>query len=380
MRYLVLIHFFACLVLFVHAQSAADGDHPKVIEDPSRYYHYSEHSRKFTGISSIAVTDGGTLWATWYAGLTPEEDANNYVVLAQSVDGGATWDEKLVIDPDGKGPLRAFDPEVWISPDNRLWLFWSQKERVIDGTAAKLWTMVIDQPEQAISVYGAPSMLTDGVMMCKPIVLSNGDWMLPVSTWRHSDYSAQVVVSNDQGKSWKVRGACDIPIADRDFDEHMVVERKDKTLWMLVRTKYGIGESISEDQGKTWSPLKPSSIRHTNSRFFISRLSSGNLLLVKHGPIELKTGRSHLMAFISKDDGRAWSKGLLLDERLNVSYPDGQQATDGTIYITYDYARRAEQHILLTHFSEEAVLSPDHDVRIINVFKSRSIISNGGNE
>ena len=33
--------------------------------------------------------------------------------------------------------------------------------------------------------------------------------------------------------------------ATRQFDEHMFVERKDGSLWLLVRTNYGIGESIS---------------------------------------------------------------------------------------------------------------------------------------
>ena len=60
---------------------------------------------------------------------------------------------------------------------------------------------------------------------------------------------------------------------------------------------------------------------------------------MKHGPIEKKTGRSHLTAFVSKDDGRSWEGGLMLDERGGVSYPDGQQTADGTIYITYDFDR-----------------------------------------
>src|SRR5690606_14005542 len=121
---------------------------------------------------------------------------------------------------------------------------------------------------------------------------------------------------------------------------------KDGSLWMLIRTRYGIGESRSNDRGYTWSPVVPSKIQHTSSRFFISRINSGNLLLVKHGPIDMRTGRSHLMAFISEDDGHSWSNGLLIDERPGVSYPDGQQTRDGIIHITYDYNRTKEQNIL----------------------------------
>jgi hypothetical protein len=48
-------------------------------------------NRAFQGIPSLAVTPGGRLWATWYAGVTPAEDQNNYVVLSTSGDGGVTW-------------------------------------------------------------------------------------------------------------------------------------------------------------------------------------------------------------------------------------------------------------------------------------------------
>ena len=164
--------------------------------------------------------------------------------------------------------------------------------------------------------------------MCKPIVLSTGEWIFPVSTWRDTDNSARIMVSTDKGKSFNLRGACNIPRDVRSYDEHMIVERKDKSLWMLVRTKYGIGESVSKDQGKTWSALVPSTIQHPSARFFVRRLHSGNLLLVKHGSISERIGRSHLTAFISEDDGHTWLGGLLLDERSGVSYPDGQQSQD----------------------------------------------------
>ena len=130
---------------------------------------------------------------------------------------------------------------------------------------------------------------------------------------------------------------------------------------MLVRTTYGIGESISKDRGKSWSPLVPSEIQNPSARFFIRRLMSGNLLLVKNGPINIRTSRSHLMAFISKDDGNSWSNGLLLDERSGVSYPDGQQVKDENIYIIYDYNRTKEQMILMTKFTEEDILENKDD-------------------
>lgn len=96
--------------------------------------------------------------------------------------------------------------------------------------------------------------------------------------------------------------------------------------------------------------------------------------------MNVKTKRSHLMAFISQDDGETWSKGLLLDERLGISYPDGQQMDNGKIVITYDFNRTKEQHILMTMFTEADILSDDYDQKIIEVYNQRKIISDGGND
>ncbi len=309
-------------------------------------------NRALTMVSSMAATPGGRLWAVWYAGYAGGEGPNNYIAVSTSDDDGKTWQEVLVIDPDWTGPVRAFDPEVWMAPDGALYLFWAQAIGH-DASIGGVWTLKITNPEQAVPQYEAPRRLTDGVMMCKPIVLSTGEWALPVSTWREMDFSAKIAVSADQGQTWTVRGACNVPKEVRNFDEHMIVERGDGSLWMLVRTKYGIGESVSTDRGKTWPELTPSSIPHPAARFFISRLSSGNLLLVKHGPMNERIGRSHLMAFVSADDGQTWGGGLLLDERAGISYPDGQQAADGTVYITYDYSRTGEREILFAAFREE---------------------------
>ncbi len=309
-------------------------------------------NRAFQGIPSMAVTPRGRLWATWYAGKTPKEDDNNYVALSTSGDGGATWREVLIVDPDAGGPVRAFDPQVWMAPDGKLRLAWTQSVHHA-GTVAGVWFLETDKPESGDPAWGKPVRVTDGVMMCKPLVLSSGEWALPASTWRKTDKSARMVVSTDRGKTWTVRGACNIPEQARSYDEHMLVERKDGSLWLLARTAYGIGESVSTDRGITWPELKPSAIAHPSARFFITRLESGALLLVKHGPIAKRTGRSHLTAFISTDDGKTWDGGLLLDERGGVSYPDGQQTADGLIRIVYDFSRTGKRHILMATFREE---------------------------
>jgi hypothetical protein len=50
-----------------------------------------------------------------------------------------------------------------------------------------------------------------------------------------------------------------------------------------------------------------------------------------------------------------WLGGLILDERKGVSYPDGFQAPDGTIYISYDRNRATDGEILLARFTEDDI-------------------------
>jgi hypothetical protein len=347
---------------------------PRIVKNPADYYRYSVDSRRFSGIPSLAVAGNGRLWATWYAGSTPDEDVNNYVVLATSGTQGDCWEELLVVDPDGNGPVRAYDPELWIDPDGRLWFFWTQTI-AHDGTVAGVWCMVNETPDDANATWSEPRRLADGVMMCKPTVLSNGEWLLPISTWRLTDNSAKVYVSKDKGKTFTLRGAAHVPRPYREFDEHIIVEKRDGSLWMIVRTEYGIGESFSSDKGKTWTEVTPSPFAHTSARFFIRRLASGNLLFVKHGPVDVATERCYMMAFLSKDDGKTWSKGLLIDARDHVSYPDGQQTEDGRIHLIYDYDRTGAQMILYTTFTEEDILSPDYDKKMIELYNRRRTVS-----
>jgi hypothetical protein len=134
----------------------------------------------------------------------------------------------------------------------------------------------------------------------------------------------------------------------------MIVERKDGSLWMLVRMQ-GLAETISTDRGKTWAPVERSSIKHCTARFFVRRLMSGSLLLVKHGPLDKRIGREQLIAYVSDDDGKTWSGGLMIDEREDVTYPDGVQAKDGRIYLIYDHKRTPLGEVLMATFTEEDV-------------------------
>lgn len=334
-------------------------------------------ARGFQGIPGIEITPRGRLWATWYTGGVTE-GPQNFVVLVTSADRGTTWTEPvLVIDPPGPH-VRAYDPAIWIDPRGRLWLYWSQCYSPKDGTISDgvngVWGICTDDPESPAPAWSTPVRLAHGVMMNKPFVLSTGEWGYPTAVWNNlivpspawvrEHCFSNLTISGDQGRTYERRGGADVP--KRGFDEHHIIELRDGRLWCLVRTNYGVGQSFSSDRGRTWTPGEDSGLGGPNSRFFIRRLQSGRLLLVNHWFTDEEKAtrqrqpetwlpRRRLAAWLSDDEGRSWHGGLMLDERSGVSYPDGTQDRDGTIWVIYDHERYKAGDILFARFREEDV-------------------------
>jgi predicted neuraminidase len=333
---------------------------------------YDAEKRPGNMVIGMGRTPKGRIWAAWVGN---GDSPNGFFMLATSDDDGKTWSKpRLVIDPqDGelhgvRYERRALVGNLWTDPLGRLWCFFDQSLGYFDGRCGD-WYIRCDNPDSDAPTWTAPVRFADGCTLNKPTVLSNGDWLLPVSLWTrdriggpgvdkeaHKDLDpirmANVFASTDQGKTWTRRGGVSFPRTD--FDEHMIVERKDGSLWMLARTLDGISETTSTDQGHTWAEPKPSAtLQNCSSRFFIRRLASGKLILVKNGPINVRLpSRTNLKAYLSADDGLTWGKGLLIDDRASVSYPDGFQAPNGDIHLLYDWNRHTDAEILHVKFTE----------------------------
>ncbi|MEO6739177.1 MAG: sialidase family protein, partial [Chthoniobacteraceae bacterium] len=329
-----------------------DPDEPVVLTNPGA--EFRDEARPGAMIIGMDRTPKGRIWGCW-TGTGDKKDG--YFLLATSDDGGATWSKPRLavgaVTSPGQRLSGALVGNLWTDPRGRLWLFFDQQlgdpEKRITN-----WFIRCDNPDADEPAWSEPVCFAEGCTLNKPTVLKNGDWLLPVSDWHQK--TARVFASTDEGRSWKERGSLQFP--DWEYDEHMMVELRDGRLWMLARTKGNPHESFSTDQGATWSEPKPSAIQNINARFFLRRLASGKLLLVKNGPpTERLMKRSHLSAFLSDDDGKTWSGGLLLDERSSVSYPDGFQSPDGLIHILYDWNRHTDAEILMAKFREEDVLA-----------------------
>jgi hypothetical protein len=355
---------------------------PAVVHSPPGV-EYTIGWSMFQGIPGIERAPKGRLWATWYAGGGGEGPLN-YVVLVTSSDDGRTWSApKLVVDIPDWG--RVFDPCLWMDPQGKLWLFWAQSLVHWDGRGG-VWFINTSNPDAENPKWSKPRRIADGVMMNKPLVLKSGKWLFPVAMWPYQADAARisqeqrlglspaaiqglsfplkdagqsmVYESSDRGRSFEKLGYAVVPKVGHN--EHMIVERRDGSLWMLVRADYGIGQSFSTDGGRTWSEGVDTGLLHPSARFYIGRLRSGNLLMVRHNPPPATAGsrkpRSHLAAYISTDDGKSWSAPLMLDDRNGVSYPDAAQAPDGRVFVIYDRNRTTDREILMANFVEDDIL------------------------
>lgn len=316
--------------------------------------------RMWQGIPGIERTARGRTFVAWYTGGAREPAVENTVVLAYSDDGGATYTEPEVI-AGPRGTARAFDPTLWLDPSGRLWYIFNRGDR--EAGRHGVHARICAKPDAQKPVWGEEFRIgfdeaAVAFRMNKPVVLSTGEWLLPVThapevtrEWFARSQQVQgVAISRDKGRTWKLHGAVRAP---EWALENMIVELRDGRLWMLTRTGSGfLWESYSKDRGRTWSEGAQTKIASPGSRFYIRRLASGALLLVNHFRFK---GRSHLTAQLSRDEGKTWNDGLLLDERAGVSYPDAVQTKDGLITVVYDRDRQSAGEILSAEFREQDV-------------------------
>jgi hypothetical protein len=334
----------------------------------------------FVQSGGLERTPNGRLWVTWTGG---GDNENAYLLSAWSDDEGKTWTHpqfKIGASPSPHGFKRSMCCGVmWTDPLGRLWWIFDYRMGSFDGRSG-LWFSLCGNPDADEPLWSEPVRIWHGVSLNRPSVLSDGTWIMGVSlwprhriygfpgqTWEYDKYSGEytkeldplrkawLFASKDNGRTWERRGGA--VAAQREFDEPSIIERRDGSLLMWLRTYYGLAETESFDRGHTWTEPKPSSVLHPPARLFACRLKSGRLLMVRH---DRKPGeppaRNNLTAYLSDDDAKNWYGGFCFESRTGVSYPDGFQHPDGRIFITYDH-KRINGSIQMSVFTEEDAAS-----------------------
>ena len=334
---------------------------------------YGEDIRNFQGCPTIAVTRGGRIYLAWYSGGIREPHIENYNLVIYSDDKGATWSDPLLVIPSSRALwIHALDVQLFTDPDGRLHIYWVQNNAcpapevipeakpgqpivavegvLFDDFTHAMWETVCDDPDADEPHFSPARFLDIGFLRCKPLVTASGRWI--ACNYDQVDPRYGYSISDDGGKSFSRRyGPEKIPTP---FDETMCYERRDGSIRMLARSGKGeLGECYSYDGGLTFGEASLSGIDAPNTRFFVGRLPSGRLLLVKNDD---RTVRRNMTACLSEDDGVTWPYKALIDARPDVSYPD-VDLLDGKILLTYDRERTKAKEILFVAFTEEDIIN-----------------------
>jgi hypothetical protein len=324
-------------------------------------------NRNFEQVPTIGATfDGRQVFVAWYSGgLTP--GPRNYVTVSLSLDSGKNWlNDQLVVYPK-KQSYRFFDPVIWRDNLGKIHLFYgSSKDSLTWDGYGGVNALQMNWDGKKIKASKS-TRLADGVMSNKPLYLpTKNQTLFPVyidkplsGTISNKPFPKNgVFIYDKQSGKNQFQFYSSIPIDEelRIHDEPQLVEISNSGgILAMLRTTKGIYYSNSRDFGKSWTPIQAFTITGptTSSRFYLGKLSSGNLILIANN----SSTRAKMTAFLSKDGGKTWPHKLLLDARENVSYPDADQTMDGNIHVVFDRERTGAKDILYCRFTEYDLIS-----------------------
>ncbi|MDZ4402444.1 exo-alpha-sialidase [Prosthecobacter sp.] len=163
-----------------------------------------------------------------------------------------------------------------------------------------------------------------------------------IPQWRHATV---MWVSDDLGKTWQRGDMLDYGIGTHDHAgslEGSVIERKDGSLYLLLRTESGfLWEATSRD-GLKWDGLKQTAIHSVTCCPQMARLADGRIALLwnappRHDPTS-GSSRVELSLAFSDDETASWSKPVIVAANYvpggRVSYPYLYERKPGELWIT----------------------------------------------
>jgi predicted neuraminidase len=192
-----------------------------------------------------------------------------------------------------------------------------------------------------------------GPVKNKPILLDDTLLICPSSRERIENgevfWQVHFECSTDLGKTWEIVG----PVNDGiEFDaiQPSLLTYPDGSIQALCRSRQQVvTECWSNDGGRTWSPMKSTSLPNPSAGTDGVTLADGRQLFVYNpsgsGPGE--PGR-RILAVATSIDGRSWKPVMTLENQPGeYSYPAVIQASDGLVHITYTYDRKSIKHVVI---------------------------------
>jgi predicted neuraminidase len=344
MSYLNLLATLGCSVVVVGstrfvsgAESGAPANQPglvlkEFIADPA--------PTKSSHASTIVESRLG-LMAAWFGGL---HERSPDVGIWISRHDGTRWSEPVQV-ADGlmEGDDRRYpcwNPVLFLPKVGPLLLFYK-----VGPSPESWWGMLMTSDDHGRNWRGPTRLPKDivGPVRNKPVELLDNVLLCGSST-EDAGWRVHMERTRDFGKTWSRTGVLNDPMEFGVIQPTILVHRGGR-LQILCRSKQEyIIESWSEDEGKTWSRMKRTTLPNPNSAIDAVNLRDGRFLLVYNHATE---GRQSLNVAVS-EDGRTWQAALVLENQPGeYSYPAAIQASDGLVHATYTWKRERIRHVVL---------------------------------
>jgi predicted neuraminidase len=301
--------------------------------------------------ASMTELRNGDLYLVYYGGAG-EYALETSVFGSRLAKGTTAW---TAPHPIARDPFRSLgNAVVWQAPDGLVWLFYVVRYGETWSTS-RIQAKVSRDDARTWSDAFMVSMDEGMMVRNRPIVLINGDYLLPVyhetgqDTEKVGPDSTSVFLRyTPKTKQWTQTGR--IRSATGNI-QPAVVQLADTHLIAYCRRGGGYGPTTdgyivraeSHDGGATWSEGRNSAFPNPNSAIEFLKLQSGALLLVYNDSMSQRTP---LAAALSTDLDKTYPHRRNIGEgRNSFAYPIGFQAVDGSIHIVYT----SDQRTVINH-------------------------------
>ncbi|MCB9766698.1 MAG: exo-alpha-sialidase [Candidatus Omnitrophica bacterium] len=319
-----------------------------------------EHPGIYKHPASITELENGDLYIAYYGGSGEYED-DTAVYGSRLKQGETEWSfPEVIADTPGRGEG---NPVVWQAPDGVVWLFyvnrygdtWSNArvKAKISKDGARTWSdSFMFSMEEGSMVKGAP------------IVLNNGDYLLPMYHETGEDINKTVASTTSyfmryspQTGEWTESNRIASPMGNLQAE---VAQISDDYLVCYIRrggdflpTDDGwLLRSESRDGGHTWTEAKQTEFKNPNSAVAFLRLQNGHLMLIFNDDMNVRTP---LRVAVSTDDDETYPYARnVIGGDNTYAYPYAIQTKDGKIHIVCTTNNRTS--ILHITFDETAIL------------------------
>ncbi len=322
-----------------------------------------EVSGKYKHPATITELDNGDLYIAYYGG--EGEYAGDTAVLGMRLaTGSSQWTKPEII---ADTPNRSEgNGAVWQAPDGAVWLFYITNYGPTWSSARIKYKISNDGAHTWSDSYMLSFEPGTMVRSC-PIVLNNGDYLLPVyhetgedREGTSADTCSYFLRYDIEKKTWTPTNRIYSELGNLQAQP---VQIDDDYLVAYIRRggRFGplkegvIYRSESRDGGLTWGPGKPTQFPNPNSAVDFIKLRNGHLLLVYNHNNQGE--RMPLTVAISTDNDKSYPhrRHIVNKPGDTAAYPVAIQTKDGKIHVVYTSKERSViDHVT---FDESAILN-----------------------